>query len=432
MMPFINQVAESTANLEIRVSPEVQLAGWQQSLRQRNGLARHQYYLNYVTLHTFFDWLTHWLDSSQLPALWPSETALAEIWTLTTGSAIQIGDLKVVVVPIEDLERAQLSVPQEWVDSPEWAADYYIGCCLQVDEADDDDWLEIHGFTTHQQLKVDGVYDRPSQTYRLRIEQLFEDLDALQLTLGATVSAEVPPLLSLSEQDAQRCIELLGQGDIFSPRLHPQVTFEQWACLLANDAWRYQLYQQRIQPARMASSTVIAQDRVTQSQDVQEQPTQSQTTVVSSTFNLGEWLQNQFEPVWQGVESLLDPQQQNQVYAFMADEQPTVRRARLIDLEMQLQGQAVTLLVALVPEVGADEKVEVRVQLFPAGGTEHLPAGIRLGLLAQSGRAIAEVVARDRDYCIQLNPFKYRVGRQFRLRLSLGESTIITDDVYRV
>jgi hypothetical protein len=148
------------------------------------------------------------------------------------------------------------------------------------------------------------------------------------------------------------------------------------------------------------------------------------------SVNLRQWLQNIFEPAWQPIENLLNLSQRNQAYAFMAATDSTIiRRAKLIDLGMHLRGQTVTLLVSLMPET--DELTEIRVQLYPVQGARYLPSNIKLALLAQSGRVIREVSSRSEDYCIQLDPFKYRMGRSFCIRVALDDLSV-TEDIYTI
>lgn len=419
-MGYSKQATGEIEQLCIPIPQDVQNMAWQDAQEQSNVLARHRSYLNRVVLEIFKDWLTYWLadDLPVAPTIWPEKEALSTFLELVAGTVLQLGDTKLVIIPIDDGGQDFFEVPQEWIDIEPWVIDYAIATHLHIDEDDDQDWLEILGFTTHRQLKHQGQYHEKTRTYGLPWADLKVDLTTMSITLGLPVKAPVSGLLPLIEADAENYIQQLSDPSIYEPRLQSMLSFEQWATLITHDAWREQLHQQRLQAASL--------------QETVSQETAAQETgqIESKTFNLGQWLNNQFEPVWQAVDQLLDLQPQNQAYAFMAHDLALIRRARLVDLEMYLKGKAVTLLVALIPD--AAQMTEVRVQLFPAKDSYHLPSNLHLALLAQSGRLIKQVSSREHDYCIQLNPFKYKAGRCFRIRLTLGEQTVITDDIYMV
>jgi len=143
---------------------------------------------------------------------------------------------------------------------------------------------------------------------------------------------------------------------------------------------------------------------------------------------LRQWLQNIFEPEWQALKTLLGRERINIAYVAR-ESQDSINRAKLIDLEMHIKGEAVTLLVGVMPQ--PDDKMEIRVQLHPVGGGKHLPPNLKLALLSGAGRIIQEVRSRSQDYYIQLNSFKYRSGRSFRIRVALDDVSI-TEDFFAV
>ena len=144
----------------------------------------------------------------------------------------------------------------------------------------------------------------------------------------------------------------------------------------------------------------------------------------SGAVQLRGWLQNVFEEEWQAVTSLLNTEPRNLAYVPRG---ASISRAKLIDLKMCLRGEAVTMLVNLKPQV--DDKMEIRVQLHPVGASKYLPPSITLALLSGAGRVIRQVEARQQDYCIQLPPFTYQMGKSFRIRVALGDVSI-TEDLF--
>ena len=101
-----------------------------------------------------------------------------------------------------------------------------------------------------------------------------------------------------------------------------------------------------------------------------------------------------------------------------------VRQVKLIDLGMQVAGQAIALAVALVQK--SNQTVGVRLQVYPAKGTAFLPPHLKLVLLDSSSQVLREVVARQADVYIQLK-FSGAPGEEFSVRIELGTATITED-----
>lgn len=218
---------------------------WQQSQHHSHPIARYNGYLNGACLNALFNWLSDWPEpQNPQPLVWHGQD-LASIWEVVNGTAIQIGGSRLVFIPSDESDLAEICVPQEWVDIPSWAGDYYVAVQVNLDGDDDDRcWLEVCGFATHQQLKHQGRYSAGDRTYSLAIDELTASLTVMQITLGLNLQAEVAPVLNLSEMDAAKLLQILGDSSLYSPRL--KVSFEQWAAFLANDKYRQQLYHNRV------------------------------------------------------------------------------------------------------------------------------------------------------------------------------------------
>lgn len=301
-----------------------------------------------------------------------------------------------------DLE--ELCVPQEWVDIPSFAADYYLAVQVNLEADEDERWMSVCGFATHRQLKNVGFLNWRDRTYVLPAENLTTNLMVMQVTLGLQMQSEIPALPRLSSPDAKKLLEILGDSSIYSPRLRVDVPFEQWAALLDNEEWRHQLYHRRI--GRLAVAP--------------------HTTVVN---NLNHWFQNIFEEGWQSVNAILNPESSKLATAFrqrkVASQGVDVERIKLIDLGMQLGNQSVALLVGLVRE---DEyNVSIRVQLHPACGQTYLPPNIRLALLSPKGATLQEFTSRSQDYFIQLKRFTCPTGKSFSIQAAINNFSITED-----
>ncbi|MEX0268730.1 DUF1822 family protein [Leptolyngbyaceae cyanobacterium UHCC 1019] len=196
--------------------------------------------LNQMALTAFLPWLRDQFAAN--PQVWLDAT-LPSIWEFVNGTAIAIGSLRLVLIPSAALDTDELRVPQEWVDLPSWAADYYLA--VQVNP--DDGWIEVWGYASHEQLKNRGVYDASDRTYSLAEDDLIHDLTVLQVALEfcptETRRAAIAPIPTLEITQATHLIERLGNPDLAFPRL--AIPFSLWGALLEHGGWRKRLYEQR-------------------------------------------------------------------------------------------------------------------------------------------------------------------------------------------
>lgn len=165
-----------------------------------------------------------------------------------------------------------------------------------------------------------------------------------------------------------------------------------------------------------------------------EQPEQALTRV-----NLSQWFENVFEAGWQSLEALLGTNQENLAFSFRSASglsERQVKRAKLINLGLQLGSQSVALLVALAlakrdevqPAEGiapeAEQKVSILVQIHPAGGETYLPPSLRLALLSEVGDILQDVQSRSQDNYIQLKGFRGNPGESFNIQVAFGDASM--------
>lgn len=219
---------------------------------------RQRAWVNQLCLDTFLTWLTEEISPSA--RVHPNTAALPSFWEVVNGTAITFENSRLVLIPSLAMDVDELRVPQEWLDIPEWVADYYLA--IQVNP--DDGWMRIFGYTTHYQLKTLGVYDASDRTYSLESDNLISDLNVLwvtrQLYPEESTRAKVSPLPPLPQTQAKTLLQRLGNADITFPRL--EVPFELWGVLLAHGGWRQQLYELRQGFAQQPSILQWFQDGV--------------------------------------------------------------------------------------------------------------------------------------------------------------------------
>ena len=211
---------------------------WQDYFSTPN--SRWNAHLNRICLDAVLAWLRE--EYAPQALAWPNFAALPSFWELVNGTAIVMDKTRLVLIPSETIDL-NLRVPQEWVDIPGWAADYYLAVQVNPDQG----WLRIWGYTTHQQLQASSNYDPRDRTYCLEEEELIQDLNVLwvarQLCPEEQTRGDLVPLPALRLAPAENLLQRLGNQTISTPRL--AVPFELWGALLQHGGWRQRLYEQR-------------------------------------------------------------------------------------------------------------------------------------------------------------------------------------------
>jgi hypothetical protein len=202
---------------------------------------RQRAWVNQVCVDTFLAWLT--TEITPHARVYPHRAAMPSFWEFVNGTAINFDNSRLVLIPTLAMDGDELRVPQEWVDIPEWVADYYLAVQLNSEEG----WMRVFGYTTHQQVKSLGVYDAGDRTYSLESDQLISDLNVLwvtrQLSPQEITRVSVAPLPPLPQTQADNLLQRLSHADIKFPRL--EVPFQLWGALITHGGWRQRLYELR-------------------------------------------------------------------------------------------------------------------------------------------------------------------------------------------
>lgn len=433
-------------------------------------VARWNAFLNRLTLDVFLRWIEEESGIKEQPEVWPSRDDLSSIWEVVNGTAIQLGETRIVLIPNEAMDTKEYEVPAEWVDIPSWTADYYLA--VQVNP--DDYWLRVWGYATHKKLKQVGQFDRIRRTYSLQPEELIEDLNIMWAAreLGCDRKATIEPLPSLSPARAQSLLEQLSQKTPYSPRL--EVPFAMWGTLLASDEWRQELYNRRVVPSKKLvdlrqwlghfaeSGQNLIEDGWQRLEDIFASPepiaVRSQrgakpTSPDAIAFFIHLLQSNQPEHVRRTAFKFLEENGAGNpdVINFLTEllhsaknektrwqvalslgkvdlENPLsgIRKAKLIDLGMQL---IVVLSVTIVPK--ANGRKGVLLQVWSQSETT-LPAGLKLSLLSETGETRQEVEATSDlegrgKGSLTLPAFSPPPGTRFRVRVMRDDDSITKD-----
>jgi hypothetical protein len=374
------------------IPPDLQAQCWQQSQAHRTESRCWNAYLNQICLSVVLDWLQ--TEEAPTATSWLTPAAASAVWEFVNGSAITIGDQRVVLIPTEVIED-DLEVPQEWVDIPSWAGDYYLGAEVGLDGGK----VRVWGYATHQELKTLGSYDADDRAYFLDAQDVSTDLTTFavirQRCVDAQTRAAIAPLPELPLAQAENLIQRLSADAIAFHR--EAIPFQTWGALLENAQWRQRLYQSQGRPTRV-----------------------------------GSWLQGQVEAVWQSLEAVLTPQQIASGWRSRSDtELVSDRRSSSFDVSLAkvLDFGDSTIrtsngdLALVVGVTGvSDTEIRVGVKIYPAGGSSRLPNETQVRLLDESGVEIGQASAAITQ-SIQLQ-FRGRPGERFNVEVNCGDNTI--------
>lgn len=228
--------------LWLELTPTDLNQAWEQSQTFSTPSNRWNAYLNRLCLAVILPWLQ--AEYELRVNTWPNEATLPSYWEFVNGTAITMDGVRLAIVPSQTIYLSELRVPQEWLDIPHWAADYYLAVQVNLD----DRYLRIWGYTTHEQIKMRGKYEISDRTYSLDADDLIKDIDILwvarQLCPEEPTRANVAPLPALPQQRAENLLQRLGNPAIKTPRL--EVDFVLWGALLEHGGWRKHLYELRL------------------------------------------------------------------------------------------------------------------------------------------------------------------------------------------
>lgn len=160
--------------------------------------------------------------------------------------------------------------------------------------------------------------------------------------------------------------------------------------------------------------------------------------LLEAAVNLGQWLNGTFDAGWQTVEALLSPETLTPAFSFRgleeeilpapetADSNADVRRAKLVDLAVQLGHQQLVLIVEM--QVESVQQTHIGLQVHPVGDQPYLPPRLELAVLEPTDAVFMQVQARQADNYIQLQ-FSGEPGERFKIRIQMDEAQYIEEFV---
>lgn len=433
----------------LRFSQEDIERAWSSEQKYSCDAARWNAFLNRLSLNILIPWLQE--ESNFKPQLCHELGEFSSIWEVVNGSAINLGKNRLILIPDEDLSTEDFSVPQEWIDIPNWAGDFYLAVQISVD----DQWLRVWGYTTHSQIKEEGIYNDFERTYTLKKENTSENLEVIWLAIERNILERslLKNLPNTSNIKLENLIKKLSQPSLYSPRL--DLKFEDWAALLENKKYRQQLYQQRLQNSQ--AHPVNLSRWFENIFDASWQAISEILVGSNLSFALrGEWgsIDELIEQIYQGktkeqvrqaaeklrtintgnsegITALIHlirnaPDEKTRWIAaeslwVLEPENPAGGKVRVRNLEMQLKGRSVALMVAILDK--GNQQYGILLRVYPIKERINLPSNLQLIVLDQENNPFLEKQVRSVDNYIELK-FSGDQGDIFKVKITLSDADV--------
>lgn len=357
-------------------------------------------YVNQLCLNKFIAYVDSELDLQQTLSVWPNQQDLAPFWSTLNGCVLCIGRMRLALIPSQTSDMTEFRVQRELLDLAPWASHCFMAIQVNLDHG----WLQVWGYSTHQQFREFGIYDSIDETYSLPIEEITEDLSVFWVTqeLSPAPNLIIDTLPELSQTQSEQLLVKLAAEKDYSPRL--RLPFEQWGAFISDEQSMRQLYHQRLQNGAVLSNELAAQ-------------------LSTMTHDLGQWLQQGLSAGWQTFDDIFSVPSNNMAFALRNNQSTTrgiaIEGVKLIDLGVQLGHQSVALVVGITPL--EENRMGIQVQLLPSDGQNYLPNGVKLSLLSRSKKVLQESSARNQDTLMQLKRFSCPESKGFLVRIALGE-----------
>ncbi len=370
------------------------------SMQFANPNAQHRAYLNALCTNLVETWIRDDLEITEPVYPWPQANQLASLWDIVNGTVLCVGTTRIALIPSDHLNVDELVVPQEWVDIPGWAADYYIA--LQVNS--EEQWVQILGYTNHATLKSKGRFDGSDRTYCLNESTLIHDLTILWMgrELAPNPKPVVSPIVELSARSADALLNQLSRMTQYSPRL--EVPFDQWAAFITDPAQRQELHTQRT----TANS-----------------PSQSAATPV---MLMSGWIQTVLDSGWELVQEAISPPQV--AYARGSQDAISFKKDVILnDCKFELYRT-----YEQDRTKQDDANVSILIEIHVSAELTALPDMLSVRLLIDAGdgefsSAIppATIPASLPRRVLKLPTLFGALGEPYQIELSMGEAQIVID-----
>jgi hypothetical protein len=371
------------SQLALPIPASLSELAWEQAQAYRSISTTWNVYLNCIATELLSEYIREdFPDLGVGVASLQENRAIDNLWQFVNGSVLELNGKRLMLLPAKAIDLSELEIPQEWLDIPALAGDYFLA--VQIDP--DAELLHCWGYTTHQMLKAKARYDSIDRTYHLDAHYLIADVSGLwviqQLNPQEVTQTAIAPLPAVEAVRAENLLQRLAS--VPNPRL--EIPFELWGALISDRSWR-----QRLVALRQGE---VAPQR------------------------LSDWLQNVFASGWQAVEDFWGEDDRLGLAFRQEALTATMRRVKAL----QFPDRVLFLVLSVAP--AADERLEIQVQLRSDDLNATLPAGLTLELLSGEDEVMRSVTTRDLDNAIVLPRFRSTLGMEFKLQVRSGEVTL--------
>lgn len=338
-----------------------------------------QTYLNTLALLALERWLNERLVLQVDENVYHKRVIERDISRIAIAGDLKLGTYKFCAIAVEHLLDEIVPIPDQLIEQAELAPHFYV--LMEVLEEEEE--VVIRGFLSHSKLiDIQNQLAQNVQDNQLPIQSGFH-------------------LIHLSYFD-----------------LEP------------NHLLIYSHYLEASEFNVPQTNLTAQTDRLNQVETI----SRSVSNVVNSnTTKLSQWLQGVIDEGWKTIDSLISPEL---ALAFSTRTfEQDIKRAKIIDLVIELGNRKFALLLNISPENSYPEnsypetsqeqaKISVLTQLYPLEGEKFLPSELKLTLLSKAGKNLQEVIARSQDNYIQLKPFKGETGKKFSIKVSWGDAFV--------
>ena len=410
---------------------------------QGQDLSLSQIDLNQLCMTVVKSWISKTIEleiKPVFPCWFGGKDRLDFISKLVNGFAVQIGETKIIFIPSDSIDLEEFTVPQEWVDLPNWAANYYVPVRVDLHGQH----LHLWGFISHADLKNKAQFDRVFRNYQIAGVDTIANLDLLQeycelhtLTKLIEIDAEIDSVHQLSEQLIQK---LQQHNSRFSPRLN--LPFTQWGAILNHSQWLERYLNPETDLSIWWKSTKLAICDGWESIDNFINPPQAipalnpfkkiptLNRVNGVALGSDHEIKGAIADLYHHQHDLTTPdlitkedlipllkhcktakiwwKAAEYLWTIQPDHPILITRIR--KLETQFAGHSIALMISMIPT--PDAHIAVLVRLYPTGGATHLHPGLQLTIQDDRGTNLLTNPQGDpyiatarkdiQDACIQL------------------------------
>ncbi|AFZ38059.1 protein of unknown function DUF1822 (plasmid) [Stanieria cyanosphaera PCC 7437] len=346
--------------------------------------------INFICQEGFMTWLREEIEANENLEVWDKNNFYIN-WEFLNGTKIKLGNKSLVLVP-QLGSNEECEIDAEWIDIPEWTADYYIPIYVDLDNM----FLLVQGYTTHKCLKNSKItkYDEILRKYYINTKKMFLNIDNMLIVreYNAENKTKVNSLQPLSESKEKQMITKLGHPTVLSPR-YAVKDFSEWCALIDSTDKRKELYEERCFTLRI---------------------------------NINKWYEGIFEEFWQSLSDIVYPSLRmvtSGSYKLQSNPSVTINneisKARLV----KLGKNSVALEVST--KIDRQNSLDLICKIYSSinSNSIDLPIGLKIIIMDRYKNILKEEIVTNSTGCIQFDLMKIKKDECYVLEINLNKIT---------